>query len=168
MTAEGLERTDVARGMTRRGVFGACSLGVLGVAGLAACGSDSDSSSAPATGGSAPAAGGGSPAATGDSAAGASTPLVKASDVPVGGAVSAEAAGKPVIVSMPEADAPVAFSAVCPHKFVTVTVKGDQLVCPAHGSTFDIKTGANLSGPAAGKPLPPVAVKVVDGEVVSA
>jgi nitrite reductase/ring-hydroxylating ferredoxin subunit len=165
MTTESVEIDGAAAGITRRAAFGMCSLGVLGAAGLAACGSDSDASS---SGSDAAATGGTAGAGDGAAGGGAASALVKESQVPVGSAVSVESGGKPLIVSMPAADAPVAFQAVCPHKFVTVLVKGDQLVCPAHGSTFDIKTGANLSGPAAGKPLPKVEVKVVNGEIVKA
>lgn len=166
MTTESLDRDEATRGFSRRDALGVCSLGLLGVAGLAACGDDAaagtgttpDSTPTDST----------PTDSTPTSAGPAATALVKVSDVAVGSAVSVEAAGKQLIVSMPAADAPVAFEAVCPHKFVTVTVKGDELFCPAHGSTFDLKTGANLSGPAAGKPLPSVAVNVVGGEVVIA
>jgi nitrite reductase/ring-hydroxylating ferredoxin subunit len=86
----------------------------------------------------------------------------------VAGAVSLEVAGKPVIVSQPTAGDVVGFSAVCPHQFATVAVSGKELRCPLHGSTFDMATGKNLTGPAAGKPLPAFAVKVVDDQVVQA
>jgi len=62
----------------------------------------------------------------------------------------------------------IGFSAVCPHQVATVAVTDTVLRCPLHGSTFDLATGKNLSGPAAGKPLSSYPVKVVDGEVVQA
>jgi nitrite reductase/ring-hydroxylating ferredoxin subunit len=156
-----MEVEDATVGVSRRRAFGMCSLGVLGAVGLAACGSDdaAEPSGSPTGAGA---------AATDGNPESAATPLVKASQVPVGSAVSVQMAGKPVIVSMPVAEAPVAFQAVCPHKFVTVVVKGDTLLCPAHGSIFDMKTGAGTAGPAEGQPLPRVEVKIVNGEIVPA
>jgi cytochrome b6-f complex iron-sulfur subunit len=146
-----------------------CSLGLLGAAGLAACSSDSTSTAgttepAASTGGS----DGATATATADATGSGAVSLVKLSDVPVAGAVGLEVAGKPVIVSQPTAGEVIGFSAVCPHQFATVAVQGKLLRCPLHGSTFDMATGKNLSGPAAGKPLPAYPVKVVDGEVVQA
>ena len=38
---------------------------------------------------------------------------------------------------------------MCPHQGCTVgTVGADGIVCPCHGSTFDIATGAVVKGPA--------------------
>lgn len=163
MTTERYEMDDVATSVSRRGMFGMCSLGLAGAAGLAACGSGSDAGTTSSTAAASPS---GSASSTPAGAAGSRTPLVKAADVPVGTAVSVDSGGDPVIVAMPAEGAPVAFKAVCPHKFVTVVVKDDQLLCPAHNSTFDLATGENLTGPAKGKPLPPIAVQVVDGDVV--
>lgn len=39
-----------------------------------------------------------------------------------------------------------------------------RIICPVHGSTFDIESGVCCGGPAAG-PLKSVPVTVVDGEV---
>jgi cytochrome b6-f complex iron-sulfur subunit len=164
MTESIAAQDDIGTELSRRKMFGICSIGVFGAAALAACGGDDSTST---TGAGAPSEGGSEAVATtaGDSAPSA-TKLVKLADVPVGGSVGLEVAGKPVIVSQPSAGEAVAFSAVCPHQFATVVVKGKELRCPLHASTFDAATGKNLSGPAAGKPLPPVPVKVVDGEVV--
>jgi cytochrome b6-f complex iron-sulfur subunit len=167
MTAETTDRDEPVTTPSRRNVFGMCSLGVLGIAGLTGCGSsanaDPDDPSDDAG-----KAGSDAAATTPAAAAGAGTPLVMLADVPVGGAVEVKVDGKPVIVSQPAKDTAVAFSAVCPHKFVTVVVRGKELLCPAHGSTFDPATGKNLKGPAKGVPLPPMPVKVVNGEVVEA
>ena len=146
---------------SRRKVFSMCSIGLLGAAGLAACSSESTGTTEPAatTAGS---------EASATAAADDTASLVALADVPVAGAVSLEVAGKPVIVSQPEAGEVIGFSAVCPHQFATVVVSGTELRCPLHGSTFDMATGKNLTGPAAGQPLPDFSVKVVDGQVVSA
>jgi cytochrome b6-f complex iron-sulfur subunit len=167
MTAEITDRDEPVDTTSRRSVFGMCSLGVLAVAGLAGCGDSADAKTdTPSEGPGKPGSGAGEPSPV--AAAGAGTPLVRLADVPVGGAVEVKVGGKPMIVSQPTKDTAVAFSAVCPHKFVTVVVSGKRLLCPAHGSTFDPATGKNLKGPANGVPLPAVPVKVVDGDVVEA
>lgn len=167
MTAVTTDQDDAVSELSRRKVFSMCSLGVLGAAGLAACSSD-DSTTATTTTETSAASESDETSATSEAASGDATSLISLDDVPVEGAVSLEVDGKPVIVSQPEAGEAIAFSAVCPHQFATVEVKGDELRCPLHGSTFDMATGKNLSGPAAGKPLPSFAVEVVDGEVVQA
>lgn len=87
--------------------------------------------------------------------------------VPVGGAVAAKGAdGKPIIVAQPTAGKAVAFSAICTHMGCTVNVAGADLDCPCHGSKYNALTGAVLNGPAP-KPLPSVAVKVENGNVVA-
>ncbi len=56
-----------------------------------------------------------------------------------------------------------AVSARCPHAGRSLaggTLRGYELVCPAHGATFDVRTGAVLSAPAeAGLKRFPVAVE---------
>jgi cytochrome b6-f complex iron-sulfur subunit len=163
MTEGTTAQDDVRKELSRRKMFGICSVGLLGSVALAACGGDDAQSS---SGAGAPTEAGSEAVATTADSAPAATTLVKLAKVPVGGSVGLEVAGKPVIVSQPSAGEAVAFSAVCPHQFATVVVKGKELRCPLHGSTFDSATGKNLTGPAAGRPLPPVEVKVVDGEVV--
>jgi cytochrome b6-f complex iron-sulfur subunit len=164
MTAVTTDQDTDGSAVSRRKVFSMCSVGLLGAAGLAACSSDD---ATPAATEPAATTAGADATATADAGADAVS-LVPLADVPVAGAVSLEVAGKPVIVSQPAAGEVIGFSAVCPHQFATVVVSGEELRCPLHGSTFDMATGKNLTGPAAGKPLPSYAVKVVDGEVVQA
>jgi cytochrome b6-f complex iron-sulfur subunit len=147
-------------GISRRRALAMCSLGLLGAAGLAACGGSSDDAD---TTGSATTSAAANPGAAGAAAPTTLTPL---SAVPVGGAISVNVGGSPVIVSQPTAGQAVAFKAICPHAGATVAVNGKLLKCPLHGSTFDEATGKNLSGPAAGKPLPPLNVEVTGGNVV--
>jgi cytochrome b6-f complex iron-sulfur subunit len=146
--------------LSRRKMLTVGSVGLLGVAGLAACGGGDTSTDTPAASdtGAAPSA------AAGDSGSSAATSLTKLSKVPVGGSVAVTVDGKPVIVAQPSAGKAVAFSAVCTHQGCTVAA-GTTLKCPCHGSTFDPATGKNLSGPAP-SPLPAVSVEVVDGDVV--
>jgi len=42
---------------------------------------------------------------------------------------------------------------------------GQNVICPCHGSTFDLKTGQLVKGPAR-KPEPSYPVKIEDGELV--
>ena len=61
-----------------------------------------------------------------------------------------------------------AFSAVCTHQGCLVNrVTQRAIICPCHGSEFDVSTGKVLNGPAS-SPLPPVAITVRDGKVYSA
>ena len=149
---------DAQDGFSRRTVLVAGSGTVLGASALAACGgsgSGGDTSSD-------------STLASGSGGGGKGGVLAKVSDVPVGGAISAQdSSGKPVIVSQPTAGDVVAFSAICTHKGCTVAPQGKILQCPCHGSTYDPATGDNTGGPAP-SPLAKVAVTVKQGEVVEA
>lgn len=143
--------------ITRRTVLVNAAGATLGTGVLASCASDEPSSTGNTPAASTPAAGSG---ASGRHA------LAELADVPVGGAVSAtDQAGKPVIVSQPEAGQVVAFSAICTHKGCTVAPEDGILKCPCHGSTYDLATGENTGGPAP-SPLPEIAVSVKDGSVV--
>lgn len=141
--------------VTRRRVLFAGAGTAAGVAVLAACGGNGGGTSPGGSGGSASGSGGG----------GGGGALVKASAVPVGGGVSVNADGKPLIVSQPSEGQIVAFSAVCTHMGCTVAPEGKQIVCPCHGSVYSLATGDNISGPAP-RPLAKVPVKVSGGEVV--
>lgn len=169
MTAVTTDQDEAVQALSRRKMFAMCSLGVLGATGLAACSSDSTATSEPAAAATTTGSDSATATASADASAGSdAVSLVKLADVPVGGGKSLEVAGKPVIVSQPTKGEVVGFSAVCPHQFATVAISGKEIRCPLHGSTFDLATGKNLTGPAAGQPLPSFAVKVVDGEVVQA
>jgi cytochrome b6-f complex iron-sulfur subunit len=100
-----------------------------------------------ATTGAAASSAGGASSAAGSSAAGSGGKvLATLADVPAGSAVAATGTdGGPIIISRTGAASVVAFSAICPHQGCTVA---PSFACPCHGSTFDAKTGTNLSGPA--------------------
>ncbi|SDH30338.1 Ferredoxin subunit of nitrite reductase or a ring-hydroxylating dioxygenase [Leifsonia sp. 98AMF] len=104
-------------------------------------------------GGGQDANGSGSGSGDGGSSAGGGTAEVSLASIPVGGAVSATLAGKPIVVSQPSAGQVVAFSAVCTHQGCTVAPQGKEFDCPCHGSKFDATTGDVLNGPAR-DPLP--------------
>ncbi len=155
---------DSAGAMSRRKVFAVGTAGCLAL-GLAACGGgssstdDGGSDDSATTDAATPAAGDTSAASSGGG-----TTLTALSKVPVGGAIGLKVGDKPIIVAQPTSGKVVAFSAICPHAGCTVGASSSQLKCPCHGSTFDLATGKNLSGPA---PKPLTALNVaVDGDNV--
>jgi Rieske Fe-S protein len=168
---------DIDPTVTRRSALVA-GLAGAGALTLAAC-SSSSSGSAPDkraadVGGGAPAAapgGSGGSADPGTTAGGSSgssggAQLAQLDTITVGQAVSATLDGKPVIVARPSSDTAACFSAICTHMGCTVAPAGTQLHCPCHGSVYNATTGKVLQGPAPA-PLPRIAVKVVNGDVVA-
>lgn len=92
--------------------------------------------------------------------------IATASSVAVGSAKSFTAAdGSPAFLLHPSSSTFTAFSAVCPHQGCPVNYVGPGFSCPCHGSTFD-QNGQVTGGPSPSG-LPPIAVKVVKGEVVA-
>ncbi|MFD5251140.1 ubiquinol-cytochrome c reductase iron-sulfur subunit [Amycolatopsis sp. NPDC058340] len=146
MTAELHSRRKVLT--TGAAVAGAAA----GAMALTACGSDSPPSGSTA----AP-----PPAAPGET-------LTALSDIQVGQAKAAKTAdGKDVIVTRTAEGTAAAFSAICTHQGCAVVPEGAELKCPCHNSIFDAATGAVKKGPA-DQPLPSIAVKVTNGQVVTA
>ncbi|MEU8416266.1 ubiquinol-cytochrome c reductase iron-sulfur subunit [Amycolatopsis japonica] len=146
MTAELHSRRKVLT--TGAAVAGAAA----GAVALTACGSDSTPSGSTA----APPA-----AAPGET-------LTALSDLQVGQAKAAKTAdGKDVIVTRTAEGTAAAFSAICTHQGCAVVPEGAELKCPCHNSIFDAATGAVKKGPA-DQPLPSIAVKVTNGQVVTA
>lgn len=150
---------------TRRQALGTgAALALAG--GLAACGNDTTTTGGPAgTGGPSSDPG---PTTSSPGNDQGPTALADVADVPVGGGVSAtDGDGKPVIVTQPTEGTFVAFSAICTHQGCTVAPVDDILRCPCHFSTYDLATGEVTEGPAP-SPLPEIAVRVVDDQVVEA
>ena len=143
--------------VTRRTALAAGAAG-LGTLSLAACG---------ASAGSNPGAGAGQPAGSAERSTKTGQRLTRLDAVKVGEAVSAKLAdGSPVLVARPSSTSAACFSAICTHLGCTVKPAGTQLHCPCHGSVYDAVTGAVVHGPAP-RALSPVAVEVIDGEVVT-
>ena len=153
----------------RRAVLGVASIGATAL--LAGCAGGSGGSGAYGGGATTPSTTPATTPATGGAStppSGSGTVLVSLSDVPVDGGVSAQTAdGQPVLVTQPTAGTVKAFSAICTHKGCTVAPKGSQLMCPCHGSVYDLATGDVVSGPAPA-PLPSIDVRVKSGDVVTA
>ena len=80
------------------------------------------------------------------------TPIGDASAVPVGGSASftAPGTGDPAVVVQPVTGTFAAFDLVCPHEgcIVGYSIQEQRFICPCHGSQFNGRTGARLSGPA--------------------
>ncbi|MFD9889022.1 Rieske (2Fe-2S) protein [Amycolatopsis sp. NPDC059027] len=94
-------------------------------------------------------------------------PLVALADVPVGEAKAAKGPdGSDIVVARTAENTAAAFSAICTHQGCTVAPQGAELKCPCHGSVFDALTGAVKNGPAK-QPLPPVKVRVDNGQIVT-
>lgn len=122
---------------SRRESLLAAGVVVAGAAGLSACGSGEAVGQAASSAASAAAS----------AAASVAGEAIAAASIPVGGGVILD--NLKVVVTQPTAGDYKAFSAVCPHQGCTVgTVGAEGIVCPCHGSTFDIATGAVTKGPA--------------------
>lgn len=139
----------------RRQVLGATGVIASGIV-LGGCGTGSDGSTgsdaAPDTGATTAASG-----AVGDET------VASTSDVPVGGGTVVEEAQ--VVLTQPTEGEFKAFSAVCPHQGCLVTdVRDGAIVCPCHGSRFDVATGGVLAGPATSG-LSEKRVTVTDGGI---
>jgi Rieske Fe-S protein len=101
--------------------------------------------------------------AYGPSTAGSERRLAALDDVPPGGGVVLPDDG--VVLTRSTDGELHAFSAVCTHQGCTVAKVADGTIdCPCHGSRFDALTGAVRAGPAA-RPLAPVTVVVMGGDV---
>jgi nitrite reductase/ring-hydroxylating ferredoxin subunit/uncharacterized membrane protein len=87
-------------------------------------------------------------------------------EVPVDGAVCVVAGGVPVLLSRSEGEI-TALADRCTHRGGPLhegTVDDGRVTCPWHRSTFDLRTGYVLSGPAS-RPQPRLEVRTIDGRV---
>lgn len=96
--------------------------------------------------------------------AGAGGALIALDKVPIGGVAAVTIDRRPAFVARPTADTVRAFSAVCTHRGCTVVAAGSLLMCPCHGSHYELLTGAVTRGPAQ-KDLPAIPVHL-DGDEV--
>lgn len=89
--------------------------------------------------------------------------LAAVEDIPAGGGLIIEDA---LIVLVRAENGDVAgFSATCTHQGCTVgSIEDGVIICPCHGSHFDLATGEPVAGPA-NLPLPPIAVEVRGNDV---
>ena len=134
-------------------LIGAIGVGV-GAGTLAAC--SSPPVPAPENPGDSSAAG--SPAAEGGGATPtpAGTPVA---EIPVGGGRIFP--DQQVVVTQPAAGEFKAFSTTCPHQGCAVTmIEGGHIICPCHGSQFDLTSGAPTPDSQAKQPLAAMTVHV--------
>jgi 3-phenylpropionate/trans-cinnamate dioxygenase ferredoxin component len=73
-------------------------------------------------------------------------PLIRVSDIPQDGTVTADLLGREVLVMLQNGK-PRAYLNVCMHHGGPLTLEDDTFTCDWHGSTFDVRTGRALSGP---------------------
>lgn len=154
----------------RRQLLGCAAL--FGVAGpiLVACGAGAGGDD----GADDPGGAGGTrqPPRTPDSVTTPGDTLVAAADVPVGGGVVLTAAG--IVVTQPSEGEFKAFPSRCTHQGAQLSaVSRGRITCPLHGSQFSAEDGSNVVGPSGTEggsiaDLQPIAVEVVDGQVVRA
>jgi Rieske Fe-S protein len=143
-------------------VRGLSAAGALGVAAplLAACGGGSSSDSDPT-----PASGGQSARVTSDQSpfSLAGDKLARTSEVPVGGGIVVDG---PIALTQPKQGEFKAFNGVCTHMGCPVSgVTGGFIVCPCHGSRYDISTGQPTPDSPAKAPLGPIPIRVKNGEI---
>ncbi len=90
---------------------------------------------------------------------------VAASEVPEGGAlVQGPGMERPVYLRRDDDGAYVALLARCTHRGCQPDPVGDRLVCPCHGSEYDLK-GSVLQGPAE-EPLTRYPVRIQGNDVI--
>ena len=98
------------------------------------------------------------PASSAAAASGAASGGIPTSEIPVGGGKIF--ADSRTVVTQPTAGSFKAFDSTCTHQGCPVTsIVGQQIVCPCHGSAFDVATGDVVNGPAT-SPLTPKKVTV--------
>jgi len=103
------------------------------------------------------------------------TVLKTLADIPDPGGLPADFEPTPIVV-LRSGKTVTAYLNVCPHagrpfslpSGKTLVSEGQFLVCPFHGASFDLKSGACVGGPAGSSVLKPVPVKVENGQVVAA
>ncbi len=104
----------------------------------------------------------------------AGTALKALDAVPDPGGAPAEYEALPILI-VRSGQTVKAYINVCPHQGrplclpsgKTLVSEGRFVVCPFHGASFDIETGACAGGPAGKAGLKPIAVEVRDGQVVA-
>ena len=95
-------------------------------------------------------------------------------DLPEQGGREAEWSGAPLFLVRKDNDVRC-FVNICSHAGRALSLpdgriflhKGEHILCPVHGATFDVLTGACTGGPA-GDPLKSVPVEIRNGEIYAA
>lgn len=77
------------------------------------------------------------------------------------------------IIAVRQGDQVYAWRDICPHAGLPLSTldgrvlvhKSGNIICPVHGASFDIASGACTGGPAADEALTAVEVEIVSGDV---
>lgn len=83
--------------------------------------------------------------------------------------------GADSVIVIRRGDQVYAWTNICPHAGLPLSLpdgralvhRDGHLICPVHGASFDVETGACNGGPAAGDSLTAVAVEIVNGEIIA-
>ena len=91
----------------------------------------------------------------------------QADKVTKGAMIGVELSGKKIVISNLDGTF-YAIGSKCTHMGCDLSrgnIEGEHVICPCHGSTFDLNTGQIVRGPA-GTPEPSFRVKVENGELM--
>lgn len=102
------------------------------------------------------------------------TVLKSLADIPDPGGAPADYAALPILI-VRSGELVRAFINACPHQGRPLCLPSGKtlvseerfLVCPFHGASFEIETGAAAGGPVGNTGLKPVAIEVQNGQVVA-
>jgi 3-phenylpropionate/trans-cinnamate dioxygenase ferredoxin subunit len=93
-------------------------------------------------------------------------PVGRVEDLPPGTMRAFQVGGEDVAVANVDGELH-AFGDECTHQRCSLTdgdLEGVSVICPCHGSEFDVRTGEVLSPPAT-QPVPTFEVRAADGEI---
>lgn len=104
--------------------------------------------------------------ATSSSAPNPGQSLAATGDVPVGGGLIVES--QQLVLSQPAKGEFKAFTNICTHQQCPITrLDGPVLICPCHGSRFDVTDGSVVGG-VAKEPLAEIPIKVTGDSITLA
>jgi nitrite reductase/ring-hydroxylating ferredoxin subunit len=93
-------------------------------------------------------------------------PVLPAAELPLGSMRAVSALGRELIVCHTK-DGVFALDNICTHAFARLCegrLRGNRLICPLHGASFDARDGRVL-GPPATQPLAAFRVRITDGVI---
>jgi 3-phenylpropionate/trans-cinnamate dioxygenase ferredoxin subunit len=79
------------------------------------------------------------------------TPVLSLADLPLGQMRCVDVRGVPVLLVHAKDGAVYAVHDICSHAFARLhegRLRGHRLICPLHGASFDVRSGAVLGAPA--------------------